>query len=176
MPFGTGRNLCAAHGDGVRMLLLSAAVCAYAKLRKTPFSVFPHPFGKRYIVFTCVAAVLLISSPSNFTGGYQAIALLIYGSIITPVYEELIFRGYLWNRLNTVLAKEINTYFWSIVLFTVWHLGYMLPQLLSGNWAAVAWKLAAGVGYGAVLGALRLKTKNCYSTMLVHGVLNFFMV
>ena len=41
---------------------------------------------------------------------------------------------------------------------------------------AVAWKLAAGLGYGTVLGIVRLKTKNCYATMLLHGVLNIFMV
>lgn len=52
----------------------------------------------------------------------------------------------------------------------------MLPQLAAGNLSAVLWKLAAGAGYGAVLGFVRLKTKNCYSTILVHGVLNIFMV
>ncbi|MEA4823597.1 MAG: CPBP family intramembrane glutamic endopeptidase [Clostridiaceae bacterium] len=158
------------------MVLLAAAVYAYAQLRKTPLSVFPHPFGKRYIVFTCVALALLASSPQNFIGGYQAILLAIYGSIITPVYEELLFRGYFWNRLNKTLNKEMYTFLWSIVLFTVWHLGYMLPQLLSGEWIAVAWKLVAGAGYGTVLGFVRMKTKNCYSTMLVHGVLNIFML
>lgn len=158
------------------MLVLTAVVCAYARLRKTALSVFPKPFGKQDIVFTCIAAALLISSPSNFTGGYQAICLAVYGSIITPVYEELLFRGYLWNRLNRVLSKEVYTYLWSILLFTVWHLGYMLPQLMVGNWVAVAWKLAAGVGYGTVLGLVRLKTKNCYSTMLLHGALNIFML
>lgn len=133
-------------------------------------------FGKIYIVAGCVSAILLISTPSNFTGGYQAIMLLIYGSIVTPAYEELIFRGYLWNRLNTVLSKEISVFIWSVVLFTVWHMGYMIPQIVSGNITAVVWKLAAGLGYGMVLGLVRLKTKNCYSTMLLHGVLNIFMV
>ena len=50
----------------------------------------------------------------------------------------------------------------------------MIPQIMSGNLTAVAWKLAAGLGYGTVLGLLRLKTKNFYSSMLLHGVLNIF--
>ena len=52
----------------------------------------------------------------------------------------------------------------------------MVPNILSGNWNAVIWKLAAGLGYGVVLSLLRLKTKNCYATVLAHGVLNLFMI
>ena len=158
------------------MLILSGAVILYARIRKTALSVFPKRFGKAYIIASCVSAFLLISTPSNFTGGYKAIMLLIYGSIVTPVFEELIFRGYIWNRLNTVLSKEIFVFIWSVILFTVWHIGYMIPQIAAGNITAVVWKLAAGLGYGTVLGILRLKTKNCYATMLLHGVLNIFMV
>ncbi|MGI6194770.1 MAG: type II CAAX prenyl endopeptidase Rce1 family protein [Eubacteriales bacterium] len=36
--------------------------------------------------------------------------------------------------------------------------------------------MAAGVGYGTVLGFIRLKTKNCWATVLAHGVINFFMI
>ena len=158
------------------MLLLTVLLVLYAKIKKVPLSIFPEHFSKGYIIFTCIAVVLLVSTPSNFTDGFQAIMLLFYGSIVTPVYEELIFRGYLWNRLNTVISKEIYTFLWSVMLFTVWHLGYMVQQLLSGNWVAVLWKLAAGLGYGIILGIVRIKTKNCYSTMLVHGVLNNFMI
>ena len=50
-----------------------------------------------------------------------------------------------------------------------------LYRWVSGYYA-VAWKLAAGLGYGTVLGIVRLKTKNCYAAMLLHGVLNIFMV
>lgn len=158
------------------MVVLSGVVVLYARFRKTALSLFPEYFGKQYILASCVCAVLLVSTPANFTGGYQAIALLLYGSIVTPVFEELIFRGYLWNRLDAVLSKEVFVFIWSVVLFTVWHIGYMIPQIVSGNITAVVWKLAAGLGYGTVLGIVRLKTKNCYATMLLHGVLNIFMV
>ena len=84
--------------------------------------------------------------------------------------------AHIWNRFDTVLSNEIFVFIWSVILFTVWHIGYMIPQIVAGNITAVVWKLAAGLGYGTVLGLLRLKTKNCYATMLLHGVLNIFMV
>lgn len=158
------------------MALLWLAVVCYARLRKTPLSVFPARFGKRYIIGTVIAAALVLSAPSIFLDGYRGPLLMLYGSIVTPVYEETLFRGCLWNRLNAAFPKERSTFIWSVLLFAVWHLGYMLPHLVSGNWSAVLWKMAAGLGYGVVLGLLRLKTKNCYATMLLHAVLNTFMI
>ena len=119
------------------MIVLSGTVVLYARIRKSALSVFPKHFGKTYIIASCVSAILLISTPSNFTGGCQAIFLLIYGSIVTPVFEELIFRGYIWNRFNAVLSKEIFVFIWSVILFTVWHIGYMIPQIVAGNINAV---------------------------------------
>lgn len=158
------------------MLVFSGLILLYARARKTPLTVFPHPFYKRYIVYTVIASLLLITSPSNFTDGLPAVLLTVYGSIVTPVYEELLFRGYLWNRLETVIKKPLFVFLWSVVLFGVWHLGYMTTQIAAGEWVPVLWKLGAGIGYGVVLGLVRLKSKNCYATILVHGVLNLFMI
>lgn len=43
-----------------------------------------------------------------------------------------------------------------------------------GNIFAVFSKMAVGLVYGLILGVVRMKTHNCYSTMLFHGVLNVF--
>lgn len=158
------------------MILLCCVVLLCAKWQKTKLSVFPTHFNRFYIISTLTAAIILITVPSNFTGGYTAILLLIYGSVVTPIFEELIFRGYLWNRLNGVFSKEVYTYVWSVFLFTVWHLGYMIPQIADGNRFAVLMKLAAGLVYGAALGFARLKCRNCYITMILHGVLNAIMI
>lgn len=158
------------------MIVMSGAVVLYARYKKTSFSLFPEHFGKFYIIATVIAAVILITTPSNFTGGYQAILLLVYGSLVTPVFEELIFRGYLWNKMKSVFSKEFYVCICSIALFTFWHIGYMIPQIIEENWTSVLWKLAAGLAYGTVLGLVRLKCKNCYITMLIHGVMNVFSI
>jgi len=159
------------------MAVLTGLVVMLARMRRWQLSVFPARFGRWYVVATIVTAGLLIVTPANYTGGWPAIWTLVYGSIVTPVYEELVFRGLVWNRLGSVFTKPWVVYAWSVVLFGVWHLGYwdsLAYRVEIGLMPIMAWKAITGVLYGIVLGALRLRTKNCYSTMLLHGVLNLF--
>lgn len=137
---------------------------------------FPVKFSKGYIIATCLVGILYITAPANYIDGFPAIMVLIYSSIVTPIYEELLFRGIIWSLFEESTSNLVTVFAWNVVLFTIWHIGYMVPNILSGNWNAVIWKLAAGLGYGVVLSLLRLKTKTCYATVLAHGVLNLFMI
>lgn len=161
----------------IGMIILSILFVFFAKKQKVALSVFPERFNKFYILGTCIAAVLFVVTPSNYSGGFQAIMLLLYGSIVTPIFEELIFRGYIWDRLNSIFDKELVAYIVSTVLFALWHLGYIDSiafRTETGLASVMLWKAIIGLCYGIVLGALRLKTKNSYSTMLLHGVMNIF--
>ena len=120
--------------------------------------------------------MLYIAAPANYVEGFPAIMTLVYGSIVTPAFEELVFRDLIWNRFEEAGWDEKHVCVWNVALFMIWHIGYMIPNLADGNWNAVIWKLAAGLGYGIVLGFVRLKTRNCYAAFLVHGVLNLFMI
>jgi membrane protease YdiL (CAAX protease family) len=159
------------------MAVITILFLIYAKKQNVSLSIFPDRFGTFYIIVTIVAAILFIAAPSNFKGGFQAISLLVYGSIITPIYEELIFRGYVWNKLNTIYSKEWKTYIVSTVLFALWHIGYISSiafRVESGLANAMIWKVITGFCFGTILGGVRLRTKNSYSTILLHGVLNMF--
>ncbi len=159
------------------MALLTVFYVFIFKMRGTELLVFPKKFGTGYIIATAVTVILMIANPLNYTGGAEAIWMLIFASIVIPIYEELIFRGYIWNKLNTVFSKEWQTYLVSTVLFGLWHLGYISSiafRVDSGLANAMMWKVIVGLCFGVVLGAVRLKTKNCYSTVLLHGVMNLF--
>jgi len=159
------------------MIILSGAFIIFAKKQKVALSVFPHIFNKYYIIGTLITVILLVATPSNYLDGFQAIILLFYGSVITPIFEELIFRGYAWNKLNIVFKKEWGTYLITVVLFGIWHLGYFNSvafRVETGLLKIMLWKVGIGLGYGIVLGAMRLKTKNSYSTILLHSVMNIF--
>ena len=159
------------------MIILSGLFILFAKKNKVALSVFPRIFNKYYIIGTLIAFFLLVATPSNYFDGFQAIILLFYGSVITPIFEELIFRGYAWNKLNTVIKKEWGTYLITTILFGLWHLGSyenIAFRVETGLAKIMLMKVIVGLVYGIVLGALRLKTKNCYSTILLHGVMNIF--
>lgn len=162
----------------VAMALLSAVVVLYARARKLPLSVFPKRFGAWYIVASALTLTLLVLTPIlTKDDSFTAIVLLIYSGVVTPVFEELIFRGLLWNRLNDALPKAWMTYAVTALLFALWHFGYvdaLAFRVHEGLGTAMLWKAVIGLGYGVALGALRLGTKNCYSTMLLHGALNIF--
>ena len=159
------------------MIILSGLFIVFAKKQKVSLSVFPRIFNKYYVIGTVIAFILLVATPSNYFDGFQAIILLFYGSVITPIFEELIFRGYVWNKLNTVIKKEWTTYLITTILFGVWHLGAfdtIAFRVETGLTKIMLMKVIVGLVYGVILGALRLKTKNSYSTILLHGVMNIF--
>jgi len=159
------------------MIVVGAIFILYTIKRNVELSVWPTDFSKAYIVATCVMIALFIATPANYIEGFPAILLLFYGSVITPIFEELIFRGYIWNKLNRAYKNEWLNYTISTVLFGLWHLGAIYSiafRIESGLAKIMMLKVMVGLFYGVVLGLLRLKTKNCYATMILHGIMNIF--
>lgn len=159
------------------MILLTFIFVIAMYRRKIPLSFLPERFGLFYIIITAVTAVIYILTPSNFSGGYEDILLLLYSSIVVPIYEELIFRGYVWNKLRASFSGEWTVYAITAVLFALWHIGYvdsLAFRTQTGLFNVMVWKVITGLCYGIILGAVRMKTKDCYSTTLLHGVMNVF--
>ena len=161
----------------VSMIILTSIILRLSRKAEINLSIFPDKFTVSYISVSIISVVLFIASPSNYKGGIEPILLLVYSSIVTPIFEELIFRGYIWNELNQIFTSEWKTYIITTILFALWHLGYIssIAFRVEDNLLNVMiWKVITGLCFGIVLGAVRLKTKNCYSTMLLHGVMNLF--
>jgi membrane protease YdiL (CAAX protease family) len=175
----TGRTLMSdVIVSAVLMLALSAVIKIISKVNGVRLSVFPAKFRVLYISATIIAAALLASNLFFISRTYDLL-FLAYTVVITPLFEELIFRGYVWNRLNEVFDKELITYIMSSVLFALWHIGYIdsvaFRMTGSENLAFIMYmKVITGLAFGVIIGALRYKTKNCYSAMLLHGVMNIF--
>jgi len=165
----------------VAMAVLTVVIIALARWRKVPISFLPDRFSVSYVVFTCLFAAFLISTPLvTQDASPSSVFLLLYSGIVVPVFEETLFRGVLWNYLSGAFHRQLTVYVVVTVLFALWHLGYVDTLAFhtgaSGDRLAniMMWKSVTGLYFGVVLGALRLKTRNCYSTMLLHGALNVF--
>jgi membrane protease YdiL (CAAX protease family) len=162
----------------ISMLILTSVFTIIMSIKQVSLSIFPSEFGVIYIIGTLVFIGLLFSAPA-ITGekALQAIVLMIYGSVVTPIFEEIIFRGYIWNKLNDIFIDERVTYIIVTLLFAIWHLGYLEGiafRASEGLAIIMLWKLVVGFCFGIILGAVRIKTKNCYSTIVLHGIMNIF--
>lgn len=162
----------------VAMTTLSIAFVVIAKAKKLDLSVFPNRFGIWYIIFTALTAAFFVFTLIIFKAyDFEALFLFFYAAVATPIFEELLFRGYIWNTLNSVFDNEWHTYLVSVLLFAVWHLGYIDSFLFRAESSSALlnilfWKFIIGLGFGLILGFVRKKAKNCYSTILLHGVMN----
>ena len=159
------------------MLILTGILFGLSKKIGTRLSVFPERFTWPYIGATVLFTVLLIASPSNYRGGMESVFLLAYSCIVTPVFEELLFRGYIWNQLSGIWGNKWPTYLTTSILFGLWHLAYIDSiafRVEDGLLSVMVWKVVTGLCFGIVLGAVRMKTKNCYAAILLHGVMNLF--
>jgi len=158
----------------VIMIGITILFLIFVKVTNSELSFFPEEWSKKYTIATGLVIASLILNPANFYNGINNIWLVIYGSVVTPIYEELVFRGYIWNKINEE-CSENSTYLVTSVLYGIWHLFYMIEYIIAGDFFAVLSKLVVGLACGFVLGYLKLKTKNTYSTVLLHAFLNLFL-
>lgn len=137
----------------------------------------------RYFLIT-VFIILLIFTQPVFSGSLSVNLILttLFSSVITPVFEEIIFRGYLWKRLGGYIKSDLKIYIVTTLLFAGWHLGYMdtvaVKTLLHGGSISLSFvmlmKVLTGLGFGVLIGFVRYKTKNCYAAILLHSFMNIF--
>ena len=67
-----------------------------------------------------------LSTVLCFTKGTHGLLLLCYGSLVTPLFEELLFRGHLFNLQERIHAAPYQVVLLNALLFSVWHIGYIL--------------------------------------------------
>lgn len=164
------------------MLIIIIASIIIIKKKKLDINIFPTKFNIVYKILTILVTLFLITTPI-ITNNYEIydILSLIYGAVITVIFEEMIFRGFVYKEISNS-KNEIIAYIVSTILFGVWHLGYIdtiiwRTSIFSPN-ANIAnimlWKVITGLIIGVMLGFCRYKSKNTYSSMLLHAAINIF--
>jgi len=81
--------------------------------------------------------------------------------VFAPVFEEVLFRGFLFegfrqSRLGAIGAISITSVFWALL------------HAFQYSLINVGWILFMGI----VIGIVRLKTKNLWNTIIIHALVN----
>jgi len=126
--------------------------------------------------------VILALSPYTFEWELHILILGLLFGIITPLFEELLFRGYIWGKISKsrgMVNPNGLTLITVTLLFMVWHLGYadvlMLHPLATSSLTMIMIsKMGIGLVLGLIVGYLRLKTGKTYVSILFHGLWNVF--
>ena len=164
------------------MIIIICISIVIIKKKKININIFPEKFNIKYKVFTILVLLFFIVTPI-ITMNYELynILSLVYNAIITVIFEEIIFRGFIFKEIS-LMKNDLTAYIISTILFGVWHLGYIDTIIwrtslfsLDANIANIMfWKVITGMIIGIVLGFFRYKNKNVYSSMLVHTFINTF--
>lgn len=150
-----------------------------AKRKGISLAVLPSNRKIMYGIATVIILILIIFTP--FITGYKslfAVSSLVSSTLITPIFEELIFRGYVWIKLEEKSGGRLAAYIFTTLLFAVWHIGYIdniaYRAGLNNLSFIMLMKVVTGLCFGIILGAVRYKSRNCFSTILLHSVMNMF--
>lgn len=136
------------------------------------------------IIYIAGISFLVFMATTPFILSWE-LNLLVMGllfGIITPAFEEFLFRGYIWGKIqNTPSRAKCGVLTWITVtlLFSIWHLGYidvfLIHPLSVDNWTLLlVSKLMIGLVIGLVAGYARLKTGKTYASFILHGLWNVF--
>ena len=149
------------------MAIATLVLLQISKKEQLDLKLFPSKFTKPYFVFSFLVAVMLGATPiiTKSTALYDVLSL-IYGALVTPIFEEALFRGFVWTRLEKY--GERFAYFSVTILFTLWHIGYIDTIIwragLFNSTASIQqimlWKVVTCCSYGIAVGAKRYKKKN----------------
>ncbi|NLC88154.1 MAG: CPBP family intramembrane metalloprotease [Clostridiaceae bacterium] len=164
------------------MIIMIFGMLIIIKKCKKELNILPKNNLKIYVILTIILALFIITTPI-ITKKYSLynICFLIYGSIITVIFEELIFRGFIWKEISDT-KNDMFAYITSTILFGIWHFGYIdtilwRTSLVNPNadiLNIMFWKVITGIILGIVFGFFRYKNKNTYSSILLHSFINAF--
>lgn len=173
--------------NGLTFLLVGVGLLLYFKPSLNDLSLNWDDMQLRSkLIYLVLGILLLVIIILPFSWGNSlelGVMGLVFG-LTVPLFEELLFRGYLWVKVQNKLdACEIGrSGFLTLIIitaaFSLWHIGYMDVFLIHPMHPNLNMMLISKIGIGAVLGLItgliRLKTGKVYGSFLFHAFWNTF--
>ena len=135
-----------------------------------------------YILSGTLSVVLVLSTyflqPDLF-------AVNINSALVIPIFEELLFRGWGWTKLEQTRGfRSSGWVHWLVVslLFGTWYFGYadiyilkVAPAVPSMDWGNfLLMKFLTTFLIGLVVGLPRWRTGRIYGSVILHTLINLF--
>lgn len=165
------------------MIFFTLFIIYKSKREEISLDVFSYMKSKEsksyYILVTGCILLLIFSSPVFSTSlSMEKLITLIYSIVVIPIYEEIVFRSYIWNVLKKENKDELKIYLITTVLFSLYQIGYMDTIIMRSGFndmiVGIFIKCSLMLSYGVFIGFFKYKIKNSYSCMLVHSFINIF--
>ena len=131
-----------------------------------------------YIVVTiCILMLSIISSDIINNPSIENIINLIYYSMIIPIYEEIIFRSYIWENLKKDNKNEWKIYIITTILASLFQIGYIDTINMSmGNMVNIIFiKCILMLSCSFFIGSFKYEIKNSYSCMFIHSFITILL-
>lgn len=137
------------------------------------------------IAYLAAGGLILVLVGVSYFLGPDILIINIGTVIILPMFEEFIFRGWGWKRLEQVdLGKYSQVIHWVVIslLFAIWHFGYMDVYLLkmAPMQPDIIWmkffvmKFLTTFIIGLIVGIPRWLTGRMHGSFLLHALINLF--
>lgn len=130
-------------------------------------------------------ALLGICVTPYFDGGYLSVNLIIISLslIAQPIFEEVIFRDYIWNYIGSFQKDEKIVLVIVSLLSALFKIGYW--DIISQNLSVVGssfftidiitYKVFIGLITSFILGIVKIKYEDTYLCIFVHSLINIFL-
>lgn len=101
---------------------------------------------------------------------------LLLNILVIPLFEELLFRGYIWEELKKDIHNDYLVLVIVAIFSGIWQLGYIDGIIINNIFLKIPfdvndyiWQMIAGIGLGVLTGLSKIKFKNYYVSALVHA-------
>lgn len=112
----------------------------------------------------------------------EMLLINLVSALLFPVFEELLFRGWIWSRLESLLPGDHAgwiTWMVTATLFAIWHLGYAVTVMQNAGPSAsfletMFFKMVVGGAVGLLAGLARWHSGSVLGAIFIHGLWNLF--
>ena len=111
--------------SSIYMIIIIIFSIISIKKNELELNIFPKNLNWKYIVTLIILFAIIFTTPI-ITKNYSLydILSLLYGAIITVIFEEIIFRGFVYKEISNI-KNDLWAYIISTILFGIGHLGYI---------------------------------------------------